>query len=210
VSSVVESLADLASQGSVSLHEPADLFSDAMLGVPLPADHVRVLGRSNGLEAYGGYFRLFGLGGVAAIELRRWNEPGLWRHAWNGAGDGFLFFGETAWGDQYAYLQSDPGAGVYRLDAFSMEPELLAGSFDEFMRVVFLPNARRPADELTVATRGRLGRIPPAEHVAFLDHPTGRPDAGEVVRMPAVAAMLANARVRVGNVAGESRAAARL
>jgi hypothetical protein len=202
LSSIVESLADLASQGSVSLHEPADLFSEAMLEVVLPADHVRVLARSNGVEAYGGYFRLFGLGGEAAIELRRWNEPGLWRHAWHGAADGYLFFGETAWGDQYAYAGGDPGGGVHRLDAFSMEPERVAATFAEFMHTVFLPNARKPADELTIATRDRLGRLPLAEHVTFLEQPGGgRLEGGEVVRMPAVAAMLGNARARSGNVA---------
>jgi len=194
VSSVVESLADLASRGSVSLHDPADLFSEAMLEVVLPADHIRVLGRSNGVLAYGGYFRLFALGGDAAMELRRWNEPSLWRHAWDGAADGYLCFGETAWGDQYAYVDRDPQAGVHRLDAFSMEAEQVAGSFTEFMRGVFLPNAERPRDELTIAARERLGRLPPAEHVTFLTLPgRGEPDVAEVVRMPAVAAMHANA-----------------
>ena len=82
MSSIADSLSDLAGRGSVTLHDPADLFSEAMMEVVLPAEHVRVLGRSNGMEAYAGYYRLFALGGDAAIELRRWNAPGLWRHAW--------------------------------------------------------------------------------------------------------------------------------
>ena len=52
--------------------------------MPLPADHVRVLARSNGIEGYAGYLRLFAVGGDAAIELRSWNTWGLWKAAWGG------------------------------------------------------------------------------------------------------------------------------
>jgi hypothetical protein len=194
LSSVTDNLADLAARGAVSLHEPADLFSDAMLEVVLPAEHVHLLGRSNGVEGYGGYFRLFSLGGDAAIELRRWNDPGLWRHAWAGAVEGFLCFGETGWGDQYAYREEEPHGPVYRLEAFSMEAERVAPGFGDFMRSVFLPNAERPRDELTILARERVGRLPLADHVTFMRGiPAGEPDIADVIRMPAVAAMRATA-----------------
>jgi hypothetical protein len=199
MSSIADSLSDLAVRGSVTLHDPADLFSEAMMEVVLPAEHVRVLGRSNGVEAYAGYYRLFALGGDAAIELRRWNAPGLWRHAWGGAADGFLCFGETGWGDQYAYREGEPGGEVVRIEAFSMEAEPVAGSFGEFMRAVFLPCAVRPRDELTVQARARFGRLPLADHVTFLQPPLdGELDPARVVRMPAVAAMRANAAAFAG------------
>ena len=200
---VADEVADLAAAGSLVLHEPADLFDDAMLGVQLPADHLRLLARSNGIEAYGGYYRLFAVGGEAAIEMRRWNEPGLWRYAWRGRVDGYLCFGESAWGDQYAYAIGERSGSVHRLDAFSMESESIAGSFTEFMRCVFLTAARHPCDELTVATRARLGRLPLSEHVTMLPPPrSGDLDPTRVVRMAAAPAMVANAEARAAPVHG--------
>jgi hypothetical protein len=195
MSAIGDALADLAAAGSVTLHDPADLFSDAMLDVSLPADHVRVLARSNGIEGYAGYLRLFAVGGDAGIELRRWNDRGLWRAAWGGRANGWLCFGETGWGDQYAYREGEPAGRVFRLDAFSMEAEPVADGFSEFMRTVFLPWSARPRDELTIAVRRRLGRLPLAEHVTLLPPPMdGDLDPSRVVRMPAAAAMVANAR----------------
>jgi len=51
-------LADLAVDGAVTLHEPLDMFSAEAMSVSLPLEHMRLLARSNGVEAYGGYFRL--------------------------------------------------------------------------------------------------------------------------------------------------------
>jgi len=76
-----------------------------------------------------------------------------------------------------------------------MDAEVIAAGFVEFMRTVFLPDAERPRDELTVATRERWGRLPLAEHVTFLrGAQPGEPDVADVTRMPAVAAMLMNAQ----------------
>lgn len=192
-----ERLADLAADGAVTLHEPLNLFSADALAVSLPLEHMRVLGRSNGVEGYGGYLRLFGLGPTATVDLVRWNEPATWKDAWSGAADGWLCFAETGWGDQFAYESEVGGGTVHRLDAFSMEPEPVASGFAEWLRRVFLPACVRPRDDLTVAVRERLGRLPVSEHVAFHPAAAGAElDVAAVVRMPAVAAMRAAATAR--------------
>ena len=194
-----DTLADLAAAGAVTLREPLDLFAPEGLETPLPLDHLRLLQRSNGLEGYDGYYRLFGLGRGAGMCMQDWNRPALWKEAWQGRADGYLCFGETGWGDQYAYRAGEPGGEVVRIEAFSMEPEPVAGSFGEFMRGVFLPCAVKPRDELTVQARARFGRLPLADHVTFLEPPlAGELDPARVVRMPAVAAMRANAAAFAG------------
>ena len=103
----------------------------------------------------------------------RWNEPATWKDAWTGAADGWLCFAETGWGDQFAYEARSAAAPCYRLDAFSMEPEPVASGFAEWLRRVFLPACAAPRDDLTVAVRERLGRLPVSEHVAFLPAAAG-------------------------------------
>lgn len=197
-------LADLAADGAVTLHDPLDMFTPEALAVSLPLEHMRLLSRSNGIEAYGGYFRVFGLGPRAGIDMLDWNEPSLWKQAWEGRADGWLCFGETGWGDQYAYRGEAGGGTVFRLDAFSMEPEPIASGFAEWVRRVLLPNAQRPRDELTVTARERLGRLPLAEHVTFLRPPDGcEVDPTTVARVPAVAAMRAAAETFASRSVGD-------
>jgi hypothetical protein len=74
----------------------------ARSGWCLPADHVELLKKSNGVTAYGGYFRLLSLG-----DMSSWNAPGRWKFAWPAHVAEYLCFGETAWGDQYAYRLVD-------------------------------------------------------------------------------------------------------
>ena len=194
-----DTLADLAASGAVTLREPLDLFAAEGLETPLPLEHLRLLQRSNGLEGYDGYYRLFGLGSRAGVDMAEWNQPDLWKRDWDGRADGYLCFGETGWGDQYAYREGEAGGEVVRIEAFSMEAEPVAGSFGEFMRTVFLPCAVRPRDELTVQARERFGRLPLADHLTFLEPPLdGELDPARVVRMPAVAAMRANAAAFAG------------
>ena len=100
-------LSALLTRGLVRTRPAADMLAPSSLlsgsGAPLPLDHARLLSLSNGLDAYGGYFRVFGVGPWSVRDMRRWNAPDGWRRAWGGRADGWWFIGETAWGDQYAY-----------------------------------------------------------------------------------------------------------
>ena len=72
---VDDGLSALLSRGLVRTRPPADMLSpDSLLGdrgAVLPLDHARLLSLTNGLDAYGGYFRLFGLGPWSVRDMRR-------------------------------------------------------------------------------------------------------------------------------------------
>ncbi|MCI0459826.1 MAG: SMI1/KNR4 family protein [Gemmataceae bacterium] len=137
----------------------------------LPPEHVEVLRWSNGIEAYHGFVRLFGIGGAGAIEAVAWNHPECWRFAWGQRCNPYWFFGETAWGDQYAYrIDSLRGGGsgpVYFLEGLAMTPEVIAPSFAEFFEKEFLRNAVAPYDRMTVLARDNFGPLKVGSHVVY-------------------------------------------
>jgi hypothetical protein len=200
-------LSALTARGLARMRAPADMLSPASLlserGAVLPLDHARLLSLTNGLTVYGGYFRLFGIGPGAVRDMRRWNAPGCWRHAWASpqarAGE-WWFFGETAWGDQYAYAGSDDPLAcdptVYRLDVCHLEPEPIADSFADFLGGELARNATGPRDEMTVAARDRLGDLDPGLQLAYVPSLIcgGDEDVANLVALPARAAMIAAGR----------------
>jgi hypothetical protein len=170
----------------------------------LPHLHMELLRWSNGLMGYGGYFRILP---ITVAERRKdwlpsvaeWNLKDTWQFAWpEGALTDFLCFGETAWGDQYAYKRSELSRGdaapVYLLDAVAMRPEELAGSFGEFVSNDFIRNCRAPYDSLLVQARQKLGTLLPSEHIAHVPSVllTGSEDIKFVQKMMGIASMIAN------------------
>jgi hypothetical protein len=194
-------LSALLRAGLIETRSPADMLAPGSLlserGAVLPLDHARLLSFSNGLTAYGGYFRLFGIGAGATRDMRRWNLPGTWRHAWAGRADGWWCFGETAWGDQYAYATGDdplsPDTTVYRLEACRLEPEPIADGFAEFLCCELAPNAAGPRDHMTIAARERFGELDAGTQVTYLPSLLmgGEEDVGNLVTLPARVAMVA-------------------
>jgi hypothetical protein len=198
---VVDCLSALLTRGLVRTRPAADMLSPASLvggdGAVLPLDHARLLSLTNGLDAYGGYFRLFGLGPWSVRDMRRWNRPAGWRAAWEGRADGWWFFGETAWGDQYAYAPAEHPLSidttVYRLDACRLEPEAIAEGFCEFLAGEFTRNASSPRDEATGAARERFGDIDPNHQLCYVPSLLmgGDDDLANVVTLGAREAMAA-------------------
>jgi hypothetical protein len=197
--SVDASLSRLLSSGRVRTRPAADMMAPASLlsetGAVLPLDHARLLSLTNGLEGYGGYFRLFGLGPWSVRDMRRWNAPRGWRSAWCGRADSWWCFGETAWGDQYAYARSehplDADQTVFRLDAHRLEPEPVAACFADFLGEEFTRNAFGPRDEMTVEARERFGDLDPALQLAYVPSLLlgGDEDLANVITLPAREAM---------------------
>lgn len=167
----------------------------APLSGSLPASHLRLLQALNGLMVYHGAFRLFGIGRAEpTLDLESWNASELWRYAWDDRTDSYLMFGETAWGDQYAYRRGasgDLGQEVYFLEGTLLRPQVIAGSFDEFMMNEFLRNARDPYDPLTVEAVQRRGPINLGNHWVYVPSVAlgGSESIENVTVMPAVTAM---------------------
>ncbi|HEY0388354.1 MAG TPA: hypothetical protein VGC71_07930 [Gaiellales bacterium] len=173
---VDDCLSTLLSRGLARTRPAADMLSPSSLlgdhGAVLPLDHARLLSLTNGLDAYGGYFRLFGLGPWSVRDMGRWNAPAGWRSAWGARADGWWFIGETVWGDQYGYrIGDDPLAletTVYRLDACRLEAEPIAEGFAAFLAGEFTRNAVAPRDDMTVAARERFGDLEPNLQLCYV------------------------------------------
>lgn len=161
----------------------------------------------NGFTTYHGAYGLFGVGREPALDIQWWNAPETWRFAWGSRLEGYALFGGTAWGDQYAYAEGrneDPRA-VYLLEATTMRPEVLAPSFEAFLKDELLPNARDPVDDMTIQAVGRFGPIRPENHWVYAPALPlgGSEDIGHVVVLPGEVAMtfagdIAAALERVG------------
>lgn len=170
-------------------------------GISLPSVHVSLLAKSNGLVGYHGYFRLFAAGPPGSnsrlASLRTWNDKGTWKFAWPAHVADYCSFGETAWGDQYAYKFTDlkgPSTPVYFLEALTLEPEEIATSFESFLRDEFLRNCTKPYDSKIIDAVERFGNLDPTEHLAHVPSPliTGDESRGDVMKMNAVAHMIVN------------------
>ncbi len=139
--------------------------------VQLPESHVELLSLANGIMTFHGYYRLFGVACDPCIDLVRWNERETWKFAWEPDLDRYLAFGETAWGDQYAYQLEELQAGkpnVYVLDAFEMVPEPIAASFEEFLENELVRCSRSPYDQLTIDAFRRIGALDWSDHITYI------------------------------------------
>lgn len=176
-------------------------------GVKLPTDHQEALLGSNGIEVFGGYFRLFGVGEVSANDMTAWNREDAWKFAWSGRCADYWCFGETAWGDQYAYRISDLGSGnatVYFLDCLAMTPTAIASDFTEFLQNEFVRCAQSPYDEMVVEARHTLGNLGIEEHLIYLPSPLlgGTEEIANVQKMNARSAMICNGDIAIQLDAG--------
>jgi len=128
----------------------------------LPDPHRALLQRANGFTSYHGAFRLFGIR-EGSLSLADWNAEDAWRFAWGERAAEYLFIGETAFGDQYAYRRRPTGelAGpeIYFLQATLLSPQLIAESFSAFVSAELLRNAEKPYDHMIVDMIARDGEV---------------------------------------------------
>jgi hypothetical protein len=169
---VLERLKKLAGTRLCDGAVPVSLdFRLAGSSVRLPEDHVQLLQSANGASGYYGYFRLFGIGCPRCIDLVWWNDHETWKFAWPRQISRYLAFGETGWGDQYAYdidalLRGD--STVFLLDAFEMSPEQIASNFSDFLSNEFARQADEPYDSITKVAASRIGPLHWNEHVTYI------------------------------------------
>lgn len=141
-------------------------------GFFLPQAHIELLSTANGLLAWHGYFRLFGVLCKSCTDMLGWNKKTTWKFAWSTGVEGYLCFGETAWGDQYAYAIQELGPNanpkVYFLDSFEMTPEVLSNSFDAFLREEFLRCAIKPYDVMIQEAYRKHGTLGWSQHITYV------------------------------------------
>jgi hypothetical protein len=197
VSKFLESLGGLPGAASAA---PAPLREvdrvEAFIGSRLPSMHRALLLQANGVTSSWGYERLFGVGD-GSQDIGPWNARETWKFAWPAQLDDYLAFGQTGWGDQYAYRLSDLRRGidtVYLLDRVLMEAAdpPAAGAFDQFL-TAFLERARKPDERITEAMR-QVGGLDPDQLAVFSPSPllVGLERATQLMKMFARSAMIIN------------------
>jgi hypothetical protein len=200
---IVEMIDELLQRHDVTGHTGLDSSRLAQfekrLRLTLPPDHKELLGRSNGLEAFYGYERLFGIFTEESIDSVIWNEYDYWQFAWGDRCTTYWCFAESVWGHQYAYqLNNLRGSGVsevFELNAYSMKPDLVASSFEQFLKIVFLRG--EPYDSMSRNAKQQFGPIDAKTHLTFSPPFIVLPrdqmyDLNKVAKMDARSAMILN------------------
>ncbi len=172
-------------------------------GLVLPPQHKELLRSSNGVDGYAGYVRLFGLYTMDGIDSVLWNQHDCWKFAWGNRCSAYWCFGETAWGDQYAYavetLKAGGDAQIYFIDALSMTAEVVAASFAEFLQNEFVRSAKEPYDTMIKQARQKLGPLELTSHLVYVPSVLlgGTEDIANVQKTNARSAMICNGDIAV-------------
>lgn len=200
-------VASIRTEGGISTSE-TDSFR-SRTGIVLPFDHVNLLMQSNGLDVYGGHYKMFGMFSEKFIDLCSWNEFDEWKFSWHEVAKPYFCFGSTGWGDQYAYKYSEMSATnnppVYKLSGVDFEAQMEWKTFGEFWERELVRNAIAPYDIQTVAVRALRGDLEPRENI--IHQPSlllgGQEDPENTQKMPSQLAMTINGDL-YSQLAGET------
>lgn len=146
---------------------------DALRNLSLPELHQSLLSRTNGITTFHGYIRLFGrFCQDDRPSLSLWNDRSFWKYSWPSWINDYLVFGETAFGDQYAYRISDllteNEPRVLQIPFSSDQPIELCATFEEFVETDLTWNIEQPYDELIIQAFEKHGRLSASQHVAYV------------------------------------------
>lgn len=146
----------------ITLHKGALLSELAELKkLNFSEEHIELLSISNGLEFYGGYYRLFGLN-KEKINLFSWNTDYLWKDVWGENISGYYFFGMSAIGDLFAYkIDGDvvSSCEVYYLDGITMDVIDIYDSFENFFMGEFVNRYSGVMEPILVSARNKFGDL---------------------------------------------------
>jgi hypothetical protein len=110
---------------------PAD-YETLSGGRLIDPGHGAMLARHDGLVAFDGGLRCFGLTTRRLPSLDAWNAATAWRSEYQSLADGLLFFAEDVFGNQFA----GDGKGIVRFHAETGDREFMADSIEEWLRMV--------------------------------------------------------------------------
>ena len=106
---------------------------EALSGARVVDDaHRTMLASHDGLIAFDGGLRCFGLTTQRLPSLDAWNDATGWRSEYHALADGLLFFAEDVFGNQFA---SD-GSRIVRFHAETGDGEFMADTFEEWLHTV--------------------------------------------------------------------------
>jgi hypothetical protein len=170
------------------------------LKVQLPQSYLSLLELSNGITAYYGYFRLLGDSLNITYSIDEWNQSKFWKFSWQGRCDNYICFGETAFGDQYAFSIDDLASGnerVFFLDCLGMTSQIIAPDFITFFQDDFLRNAKKPYDNLLIEAFLKFGKLKFTEHLIYSPSPliSGEESIANLQILAARTAMIFNGDV---------------
>lgn len=147
----------------IILHQNTSLTQlEKLKKLNFPAIHIDLLSLSNGLEFYGGYYRLFGANEDEKINLFSWNSDSLWKDVWGEYASGYYFFGMSAIGDLFAYkLDGDivPTNEIYYLDGVTMDIIDVYNSFEDFFKNEFVNRYKGIVEPILVSAREKFGDL---------------------------------------------------
>ncbi len=110
----------------------------------------------------GGAIRVFGVVGVRLPSIEQWNDPSLWRSAFDGLADGPPFVAESYLGDQYRVIDG----GVVRWSPETGGQEGIGVTLDKWLASVRSdPGAEVPL-WLLEDWEALHGTLPPDDHLA--------------------------------------------
>jgi hypothetical protein len=164
----------------------------------LPVHHQTILAATNGFEAFGGHYRMFGVGPASARDISGWNHFANWKFAWPTPLADFLCFGESSFGDQYAYRTTELTSGsitpkVYCFDGLEAHVQTTFSDFDDFLDGEVQTWVSGPKDDLILLAREKLGDVEPGEQLNFAPPLWLAPRASErLVRLGARVNMVLN------------------
>jgi SMI1/KNR4 family protein SUKH-1 len=123
--------------------------------------HVQLLKRHDGLVAFDGALRVFGVTGQVVPDIASWNTPDGWRAAYRELAERLLFFAEDVFGNQFAFAEGR----IVRFLAETGEQEFMADSFEEWVRAIIAD----PDEELSLwllrSWRTPGNTVQPGEHL---------------------------------------------
>ena len=147
----------------ITLHKGAPLSQlDKLNKLNFPKEHIELLSISNGLEFYGGYYRLFGVDEREKINLFSWNLDSLWKEVWGEYVSGYCFFGMSAIGDLFAYkLENEiiSNNEIYYLDGITMDVIDVYGGFEDFFEEEFVNRYKGIVESIFVSARRKFGNL---------------------------------------------------
>jgi hypothetical protein len=100
----------------------------------------QLLGQRNGFYAFESSLHVYGIGGVDGREgertpdLWQWNSDSCWRSSYGRLANGYLFFAEDVFGNQFALSES--GETIVSFEAETAEVEEVANSVSGWARAV--------------------------------------------------------------------------